>query len=1231
MPWTEKQEQVIKERDKTILVSAAAGSGKTATLVERIYQKIIDTEHPVDITSFLVVTFTKAAAAQMKEKLLKKLEEAQEQYPESEHIAKQNMLIQSADITTIDSFCLNIVKEYFSFLNLDPSVGIGDPGMLEMLKYDVMTELFETKYAQLQEQPDTEFGRLLELFCDGKRDDNLKDVIDKIYQQITSFPDPSRFLEEARAALRIETAEDLNRAAWMQAMLDILHKKATASILLAQRCLALCGEADGPEQYREQIVSDIEKLQAIEQADRYAAMKQVLDTKWATLSRKKFTGDKELQEACKALRKEYKDEFDSKKLDGFKQSETEILEDMALLKSYLLPLLSLTEEFMTLFMEEKQKRKMLEFSDISHMAYQLVCAGYDADGCAIPTEIGKTISNRYEEIYIDEYQDSNYLQEDILTAVSGKSRGDYNMFMVGDVKQSIYRFRMARPEIFVKKYNRYQETGKEIKIELNHNFRSRAVVLRSINYFFYQLMGSDLGGITYDDRQALVPGKQFPEPPEGISVSDHTELLLADVDDIGNLSEDALRQYGSPDKDALEGYLIANRIRAMMDAKTGMQVYDEELDRYRPVQYKDIVILARSLKDYGDSLYNALMAQGIPVYLEKSKGYFQAVEIQVIMSMLSVVDNSRQDIPLSAVLLSPIGGLNESELAEICTSVRNAVSEKLCLYEICEYYAEDCEETVLGAKLCRVLSLIDELKEKKQHLSVSDLIWVLLQKTGYYEYVTAMPAGDIRKSNVDMLLQKAVQFENGYYKGLFHFLRYVDKLKLMEKDEGEASVLSEDADVVRIMSIHKSKGLEYPVVFAAGMGRQFNRMELKDNVQVHPDYYLAAMAMYTTGRYKHNTTIRSIYASLEDVEMMAENLRVLYVAMTRAKEKLILTGTVRGADRLLAKYAYVADMEAMLLPYNVRKNADCYAKQLFACMMRYNQLADAYKVQGAIRMEILNQEEILTAMLPMQIQSRLQVEEIRRMAQQTEESVFYKKNEESFSFEYPHMEMTTLGAKLSISDIKKMKAYDGKGYDISTEFAQPDSGRQANTKRTNKQEVRPRGTLTGSERGTIVHKFMELLPFEAVNADDDLDTFIKQQKVNLYQRGILEERELVAIRESKIRKMLQSALGCRMIEAARLGNLYKERQFSAGIPASEVYDVAEMDMLVVQGIIDAYFYEDDGVVVMDYKTDAADEETLVGRYRAQLAAYAEVLERLTGKKVKEQVIYSFHLDKMIRL
>lgn len=1232
MPWTEKQEQVIKERNKTILVSAAAGSGKTATLVERIYQKITDTDNPSDISTFLVVTFTKAAAAQMKEKLTRKMEEAQEAYPESEHIARQNMLIQSADITTIDSFCFNIVREYFSFLNLDPAVGIGDPGMMEMLKYDVMTELFEKKYEEMQQQKDSEFEYLLELFCDGKKDDNLKTVIDKIYRQMSSFPDPDRFLEQARAHLQIETAEDLDHADWMQGMFKILHRKANAACQMAHRCLSICDEADGPAHYREQILSDIEKLNAISQADTYQSMKQALEVKWASLSRKKFTGDKELLEMCKALRKEYKDEFDVKKLDSFRRSETQILQDMKLLKSYLLPLLSLTEEFVDLFMEEKQKRKMLEFSDISHMAYRLVCAGYDEDGCAIPTEIGKVISNRYTEIYIDEYQDSNYLQEDILTAISGKYRNVYNMFMVGDVKQSIYRFRMARPEIFVKKYNRFCEIGNEIKIELNHNFRSRAVVLNATNYFFYQLMGSDLGGITYDEKQALVPGRQFEQPPEEIRIADSVELLLADVDATGNLSEDDLRQYGSPDKDTLEGYMIANRIRSIMDEETGIFVYDDDAQSYRTVQYKDIVILARSLKDYGDVIYNALTEQGIPVYLEKSKGYFQAVEIQVIMSMLAVVDNRRQDIPLSAVLLSPIGGLNESELARMCALVKAEVSEHLCLYDVCEYYVTAWEETALAQKVNKLLTLIEELKEKKQHVSVSDLIWELLQKTGYYEYVTAMPAGNIRKSNIDMLLHKAVQFENGYYKGLFHFLRYVEKLKLMEREEGEASVLSEDANVVRIMSIHKSKGLEYPVVFVSGMGRQFNRMELRDNVQVHPDYYLAAMAMHTDGRYKYNTAIRSIYGALEDEEMMAENLRVLYVAMTRAKEKLILTGSIRGAEKLFSKYSYVQDIGSRLLPYNVRKNADCYAKQLIACMVRYPKLAGQCQVQDQIHMEVQNQEMILTAMNPVKVQRYLQLEEIQQLAERAEEDTFYEKNRESFTYVYPYQAMTVCGAKLSISDIKKMKAYDGQGYDINTEFlSQPSAEADPDPKSGKQSETAESGFLTGAERGTIVHKFMELLPFETVDVHADVRAYVAGLKETIKEKEILDTRELTAIRENKITNMLQSELGCRMIEAARQNKLFKERQFSAGISASEVYDVETDDVLVVQGIIDAYFYEGDEIVVMDYKTDAADVDTLVGRYKAQLASYAEVLERLTGNKVKEQIIYSFHLDKMIQL
>lgn len=1229
MPWTAKQQQVIDERNKTILVSAAAGSGKTATLVERIFRKITDAEHPADISSFLVVTFTKAAAAQLREKLMQKLEEAQREYPESEHIARQNILIQSADITTIDSFCLNIVKEYFSFLNLDPSVNIGDPSMMDMLKQDVFRQLFEQKYQEMYEsEKETEFSYLLDLFCDGKKDDNLKALIDRIYKQMSSFPDPKRFLEQARECLLIEEEEDLNHATWMKAMFEYLHKKANAALRLNDMCLRICDEEEGPDHYRPQIESDREKLCAILHACDYVSMKQALELKWNPLSRKKTSKDPELVETCKNIRKEYKDEFDLKKIDSFKQPLQEILEDMKQLKTYLLPLLALTEEFVNLFMQEKMKRKMLEFSDISHMAYKLVCAGYDENGCAYPTEIGKAIAKRYDEIYIDEYQDSNYLQEDILTAVSGLHRGIYNMFMVGDVKQSIYRFRMARPEIFVNKYNRFTEDGPEIKIELNHNFRSKEGVLYAINFFFYQLMGKDLGKITYDENQALVPGKKFPEFPKQAKEQPDVEILIADSDNSGNLTDKMLMQYGNPDKDYLEGYMIANKIRSLFDNEAPMMVYDEKKEKYRPVQYRDIVILARSLKDYGNALYQALSSQGIPVYLEKSTGYFQAVEIQVILSMLSVIDNSRQDIPLSAVLLSPIGQLDESELAFVCASVRGQVSENLCLYEICEYYVEEWEDTDIAKKIKSLLNLIEELKETKQHVSVSELIWELLQKTGYYEYVSAMPAGKIRRSNVDMLLEKAVQFENGYYKGLFHFLQYVDKLKLMEKDEGEASVVSEDADVVRIMTIHKSKGLEYPIVFVAGLGKQFNKMELKDNVLVHPDYYLAAMSMNRAGRYKHNTAIRSIYGCLEEEEMMAENLRVLYVAMTRAKEKLILTAGVRDFSAMKDKYAYVQEVDDAMLPYNIRKGVDSYIKHILACMQRYDILGKQYHADGRIQMVVYNKEQILTDIHPEEMKARLAIEEIAQMAQTVPEYDFYTRNRDSFSYCYPHKKMTELAGKLSISDIKKMKAYDGKGYDISTEFANAilDNGKEKSHSGKSQN-----ASFSGAERGTIIHKFMELFPFTSFKNACNQAEFIRERKQELLQTGIFDKQEISVISETKIMNFLQSELGCRMIEAACRGELFKERQFSASVPVSLVYDVCEDDIVVVQGIIDAYFYEGSYAVVMDYKTDVADEKTLIGRYKAQLASYAEVLERLTGKKVKEQIIYSFHLDKMIIL
>lgn len=1241
---TPEQEKAVTCRNASILVSAAAGSGKTAVLVDRILGKVMDKDNPIDIDRFLVVTFTKAAAAQMRDKIASKIEKALLNDPENEHLMKQMQLVNRADIITIDSFCNKLVKEYFSVLNVDSNINIGDSGMMNLLKSDILDAYFEELYKNDYDS----FSLLLDLFSNNGDDSELKDLIFKIYNIASGFPQPYKWLDNARDNLRIDDVDNAMKLGWVSKLFEAVIANAKDILKQAEHTKELCEMPGGPDKRLPNSESDIENIEHIVNAkdmkELYIALNSINFVRMTSCKGDEY--DEDLLEQYKTERNGYKDSI--KKLTEIVMSPEDIVAQIKHMAKYALPILDIVENFMKLFYEEKKKKKLMEFSDISHMAYELVCAGYDANGVAIPSEIGKVIAERYHEIYIDEYQDSNYLQEDILTSVSTIYKGIYNMFMVGDVKQSIYRFRNARPDLFLGKYDRFTENGNEVKIELKNNFRSRAIVLDAANFISYQIMGRDLGGIEYDENVALVPSGKFPAADEKTMpyISNSTELLVVDKgadDGISELTDEEQNMANIQ----LEANIIAKRIKEIIDTDS-MQVVDEATGAYRNAEYRDIVILSRNIKGVGDVFYDVLTSQGIPVYLEETGGYFEAVEIKVIMSLLSVVDNCFQDIPLAAVLLSPIGKLNEDEIAKVCDYCDGLTTKLYNLYDKCEYYILDNQDEI-SAKLKKIIDIILELKELNHSMSISKLIWRALEMTGYYTYASAMPMGNRRRANINMLLEKAEQFEGGYYKGLFNFLRYIDKLKVNEVDFGEANTINDDANVVRIISMHKSKGLEYPIVFASGLGKQFNTRDNSARFIIHSDYYLVSKLLYEDGRYEKDSGIRKAISYLMKREAIAEEFRILYVAMTRAKEKLIFTGCVSDLAGTKSKLESLCVDDKILLPYSVRANAKSFMELVIASMTRYDELKKAFPGLNIVVKEYSLNDAVKLG-VDNAVETKLGVAEL--IDRIHEEKIIDNKYLDAFSYEYPYIEYAKLKSKMSISEIKKMMAFDGQGFDIAEnpevehdniyDMEESDSIKEneildAQDKliTDTKTEVFADSKLTGAERGTLVHKYMELFDFAC---EQDLDerkylSMAKTFKKELIETGIFTVDEGYAINTLKVAKMLTSGLGQRMIAAALRNELYKEQQFSMGVNAAEKFDL-EMktdDIIILQGIIDAFFFESDGAVVMDYKTDRADEETLLGRYKAQLVNYGETVEKLTGKRIKELIIYSFYLDKEISI
>lgn len=1207
--WTEEQQQVIALRNRNLLVSAAAGSGKTAVLVERIVQKVLDENHPVDIDRMLVVTFTKAAASEMRERVSQAIEKRLEVQPDHGRLQRQATLVLNAQITTIDSFCLYVVRNYFQTIGLEPSFRIADPGELQLLKADVAQEVMEQCYQEKSEG----FLRLADRYATAKSDAALVDFMLRMYDFSQSYPWPQEWLDSLPGYYRISEEQDLDGQEWMRGLCAYLGHLATDFKRQMEGARRLCCDGDGPQMYLAAVEDDLTQLEGLCACKSYADFSsQFSQLRFTRLGvNRKYEGSKEKQELVKSIRKTVKEALGKAQQSYFYQDLTGLLSDIREILPDVEALAQLTRTFAKAFQAKKEERGLLDFSDIEHFALEILVDAKTKE----PTAAAKELREIFEEIMIDEYQDSNYVQETILKAVSREALGENNLFMVGDVKQSIYRFRLARPELFIAKYKAYtREESSCQKIDLHKNFRSRTEVVEGVNRIFYHIMHEDLGNVEYDAQAALYVGASYPaaEKPE-LFVS---ELLLAQA------SQDELAQADAGSWQELEARMVAARIRELLETQL---VTDRESGQLRPVRYRDIVILLRSITGWADTFLKALTAAGIPAHTTSQTGYFGTVEIQTILSMLSLLDNPLQDIPAAAVLASPIGGMSGEELAQI----RAASKEHfyfLALQEFAQYGNEQDPQDQLRQKAVSFLKMYGKLRRLTAYTPIHTLIQIVLKETGYASYIQAMPAGEQRRANVDMLLEKAIAYEKTSYKGLFHFVRYIEKLKKYEVDFGEADITSENEDVVRIMSIHKSKGLEFPVVFVSGMGKQFNRQDTRSRLILHPEYGIGLDHIDTEKRIRRPGFIKKILENEIGMENQGEELRVLYVALTRAKEKLILTGSVKEEPKPSQESVRDADSP---MDYYTRYHAASYLDWVYPVMSSDR---EAYRLRVYHPDDLQLQEAVEAAVEKL---NYLQVKNLY----QTADPGKYRELDAKLSWNYPFASDTDLKTKISVTELKRRREMVLEE-DLPPElewFAKGPVKASGQTDETEpvipaflRTEAEPQAQ--GALRGSAVHKVMEEVDFVQSFQSKNRTADIRAQIDQMLAKGHITREMKDLVNPRMLARFLNTPLAARIAGAQQRNELYKEQPFVMGIPASRVYEGASEELVLIQGIVDLYWVEDGELVILDYKTDAVTkEQQLTERYKVQLDLYGEALEKATGKKTKEKVIYSFSLQKAIEI
>lgn len=1247
--WTEEQLSAIETRNCNLLVAAAAGSGKTAVLVERIIRIITNEENPVDIDKLLVVTFTNAAAAEMRERIAAAISKALDKNPNSRNLQKQLTLLNRANITTMHSFCLDVIKNNFHKIDLDPSFRIGDQTEGILIKAEVIEELFEDKY----DNDDAEFTKLVEAFSSYKNDDNLKELILDLYNFTMSGPWPEKWLKESAEAFNINSIEELNESTWVRILCESVKVELEGYIKMLQKAIDIINDTEGLEGYLDNFSDELFSIKkAYESTDlgldeMYDALSKITFGRLKSI-KKNAVSDENAQNVVKKIRDDIKKKISDLINSTFAVTPEDMLANIQGSYPYIKKLTELVLEFGDRFNKKKRERNLLDFNDLEHLCLKIL-SEEDEEHNIKPSKVAENFRDYFDEVLVDEYQDSNNVQETIIGLVSRRNIDDPNVFMVGDVKQSIYRFRQAKPELFIEKYNNYLSgEGLNRKIQLYKNFRSREEVINGVNYIFKEIMSETVGELEYTDDEALNLGASYEKKTDDDSVilGGPIEVDIVDKNHETAQKEDESLLEENEEEELenvnLEGRVIARRIKELMSNKSDktFKVLDKETGEYRNVKYKDIVILLRATKNWADNLLDELGEEGIPAYADTGSGYFESIEIRTIMSLLKVIDNPMQDVPMIALLRSPIMAFSAEELSDI----RLLNKEDYFYNNILKIVS--CEEEIdsssfsegLINKCNKFLERLNKWRSKSLYMAIDEFIWYLYMDTAYYGYVGAMPNGVLRQANLKILFQRAKQFEQTSFKGLFNFINFVNKLTKSSGDMGSAKILGENEDVVRIMSIHKSKGLEFPVVFLCGTGKQFNLMDLNKSILYHDELGIGADYINIEKRFSIGTIAKEAIKKKMRLETLSEEVRILYVALTRAKEKLIITGSVNNIQKAIEKWYSSASLDKKsILPSEVLKGKS-YLDWIGMALCQHN---DGKVMREAIS---VNDEISKDDSSKWKINMYTRAELTNREESDEEESDYTSKivdseeldkdifNEVSrrLSFEYPLKESTTLKSNISVSELKRRN--EEINYDVEEMFTENQP--KERTIMTPKFLQEEKG-LTAAEKGTAVHFVMRKIDYDRVENLSD----IKAQIQEMYENEFLLEEEVKAVNPYKILSFFKCDIGREILKLHKEGKkIYREVSFYTEISSREVNneldDRYKDEKVRLQGIIDCFFEDGDNLVLLDYKTDYIEkgkESELKDRYSKQLDYYSNALYKMTNKKVIKKYLYSFYLEKIIEL